>query len=409
MQTPRETSVQALRNTRFIVELRMNIEQTSSHLFKVAILSRGDDAARRDTTPQNSRFVRVFEALAASGIEAVPIIYDESFQGVVRDQLLAVDGVLVWVDPIHQGKTRVALDPLLREIAAQGTWVSAHPDVILKMGVKEVLYRTRHLSWGVDTHRYDNAEAFRAEFASRLHANGPRVLKQNRGNGGQGVWKVEVLPNTDGMVRVLHALRGSKPEEIPLDTFIANCEPYFGWGGCIIDQAFQPRLPEGMIRCYMSGSKVAGFGHQLIKALLTPSPGGPDSPDAQPGPRIMHGPDAPAFQALRRSMEDQWTPQLIETLGIDEASLPVIWDADFLYGPRDAAGADTYVLCEINASSCFAIPEEAPAAIARTVNDRIHRHRSSQGDSEVVKSDGSPNPPRSKARSDAPGLLHAIF
>jgi hypothetical protein len=35
-----------------------------------------------------------------------------------------------------------------------------------------------------------------------------------------------------------------------------------------------------------------------------------------------------------------------------------------LYGPRDAAGADTYVLCEINVSSCFEIPDEAPAAIA---------------------------------------------
>jgi hypothetical protein len=56
---------------------------------------------------------------------------------------------------------------------------------------------------------------------------------------------------------------------------------------------------------------------------------------------------------------------------IDEASLPVIRDADFLYGPREAAGADIYVLCEINASSCFAIPDEAPAAIARTVKHRI--------------------------------------
>jgi hypothetical protein len=160
---------------------------------------------------------------------------------------------------------------------------------------------------------------------------------------------------------------------MPLDIFIARCQPYFGWGGCIIDQAFQPRLPEGMIRCYMSGSKVAGFGHQLIKALIPPPPGGPDSPEAQPGRRIMHGPDAPPFQSLRRTMEDSWTPQLIETLDIDEASLPVIWDADFLYGPRDTAGADTYVLCEINVSSCFAIPDEAPAAIAGTVRDRIAR------------------------------------
>jgi len=40
-------------------------------------------------------------------------------------------------------------------------------------------------------------------------------------------------------------------------------------------------------------------------------------------------------------------------------------------GPRDANGTDTYVLCEINASSCFGIPDQAPAAIARTVKDRI--------------------------------------
>jgi hypothetical protein len=337
----------------------------------LAILSRGDAAARRDATAQNSRFVRVFEALAAVDIEARPVIYDESFADAVREQLLAVDGVLVWVDPIHQGKTRVELDPLLRDVAAQGPWVSAHPDVILKMGVKDVLFRTRHLGWGADTHRYDTAASFRAEFPSRLRANGPRVLKQNRGNGGQGVWKVEALSNTDAMVRVLHAQRGSMPEDMSLDTFLARCEPYFGWGGCIIDQAFQPRLPDGMIRCYMSGSKVAGFGHQLIKALIPPPPEGVDSPEAQPGPRIMHGPDAPQFQALRRSMEDEWTPGMMETLDIDEASLPVIWDADFLYGPRDAAGADTYVLCEINASSCFAIPEQAPAAIARTVKRRL--------------------------------------
>jgi hypothetical protein len=339
----------------------------------VAILSRGDAAARRDATAQNSRFVRVFEALAASGVEARPVIYDETFADAVRDQLLAVDGVLVWVDPIHQGKTREALDPLLREVATQGRWVSAHPDVILKMGVKEVLYRTRHFGWGADTHRYDSADAFRSEFPPRLRASGPRVLKQNRGNGGQGVWKVEALPHTDATVRVLHAQRGSVPEDMPLDAFMARCEPYFGWGGCIIDQAFQPRLSEGMIRCYMSGSKVAGFGHQLIKALIPPPSQGPDSPEAQPGPRIMHGPDAPPFQALRQLMENKWTPQLMETLDIDEASLPVIWDADFLYGPRDAVGADTYVLCEINVSSCFAIPDEAPAAIARTVWDRMLR------------------------------------
>ena len=112
---------------------------------KVAILWRGDAAARRAATPRNNRFYRIFEELAAIGIDAEPAVYDEEFEDQVRAQLLAADGVLVWVDPIHQGKTREALDPLLRDVAQRGPWVSTHPDVILEMGVKEVLYRTRKL------------------------------------------------------------------------------------------------------------------------------------------------------------------------------------------------------------------------------------------------------------------------
>jgi hypothetical protein len=289
----------------------------------------------------------------------------------VREQLLGVDGVLVWVDPLSGGRTRAVLDPLLREVAASGPWVSAHPDTIQKMGTKEVLYRTRHLGWGMDTRLYRTAAQFAAEFSGLLQSSaGPRVLKQNRGNGGQGVWKVEA---TESGVRVLQAVRGSVPEEMPFSAFITRCEDYFADGGRIIDQPFQPRLPEGMIRCYMGQDKVVGFGHQLIRALIPPPPEGPDSPEAQPGPRIMHGPDAPPFQALRSSMEREWTPQMMEVLGLDRASLPIVWDADFLYGPRTPAGDDTYVLCEINVSSVFAIPDEAPAAIARLVLQRLQQ------------------------------------
>jgi hypothetical protein len=57
-------------------------------------------------------------------------------------------------------------------------------------------------------------------------------------------------------------------------------------------------------------------------------------------------------------------------LDIDAGSLPVIWDADFLYGPRDASGQDTYVLCEINVSSIFPFPEQAPLEIARLARIR---------------------------------------
>ena len=345
--------------------------------YKIAIVWRGDRAQRTAATPENNRYHRIFAELSALGIDATPAVYCEELQDEVRAQLMKADGVLVWVNPLQDGRTREKLDALLREVAATGRFVSAHPDVILKMGVKEVLHRTRHLGWGSDTQLYRTMEEFRHRFPAILGANGPRVLKQNRGNAGQGVWKVERVkrPGTPS-VTVLEARRDSRPEELTLEAFMTRCEPYFTTGGCIVDQEFQPRLPEGMIRCYMGTDKVVGFGHQLVKALIAPPPEGPDSPAAQPGPRIMHGPDAPAFGALRTKMENEWTPQLMQTLDIDAGSLPIIWDADFLYGPRSATGEDTYVLCEINISCVFAVPDEAPAAIARLALERCAKAKS---------------------------------
>ena len=341
---------------------------------RLALLWPRDALKWHAAKPQDYRLIRVFEALAAQGIEAEPALYADDSADQVREQLLGCDGVLVWVDPLFEGQNRILLDALLRDVALRGVWVSAHPDVILKMGVKEVLYRTRHLGWGTDTHVYRSAEDFHKDFPLRLRSVGPRVLKRNRGNGGQGVWRVELIsaPRHDAvMVRVLQARRGSAPEAMPLAAFMAQCEAYFTSEGCIVDQPFQARLPDGMIRCYMGANKVVGFGHQLVKALIPPPSEGPDSEAAQPGPRTMHPASAPQFQALRTRMESEWTPQMMQLLNIDSGSLPIIWDADFLYGPRDASGQDTYVLCEINVSSVFPFPQQAPSEIARLARDRL--------------------------------------
>jgi hypothetical protein len=176
----------------------MNGQLPNFKPYKIAIVWRGDREARRAATTENNRFYRVFEELAALAIQAEPAVFDENFVDEVREQLLAVDGVLVWVDPLHQGETRTVLDALLRDVALRGPWVSAHPDVILKMGVKEVLHRTKHLGWGADTHLYRTAAEFAAAFPPRVQSAGPRVLKQNRGNGGQGVWKIELVSEPAG-------------------------------------------------------------------------------------------------------------------------------------------------------------------------------------------------------------------
>jgi len=50
----------------------------------------------------------------------MPAVYDEAMADEVRRQLLAVDGALVWVDPIHSNKHRTELDAMLRDVAARG-------------------------------------------------------------------------------------------------------------------------------------------------------------------------------------------------------------------------------------------------------------------------------------------------
>ncbi len=340
---------------------------------RVALVWRGDREARGTALPQTSRLRPIFEALSARNIHPESVVYSDDWADEVRSQLSASNGILVWVDPISDGHNRMKLDAMLRDVASTGVWVSTHPDVIVKMGVKEVLYRTKHIGWGTDTVVYRSVEALREEFPRGLRPQQPRVLKRNRGNGGQGIWKVERLATSESAdtVRVLEGRRGSIPKNTPLAEFLTRCEDYIRDDGCVIDQPFQPRLADGMIRCYVSGDRVVGYGHQLIKALIPPPEEDPDSPAAQPGPRIMHSRSAPQFQRLRALMELEWIPQMAATLHIRSDELPVIWDADFLYGPKTHSGDDTYVLCEINVSSVLPIPDQAPEEIAQRVQMRL--------------------------------------
>src|SRR5262249_41903763 len=265
------------------------------------------------------------------------------------------------------------LDPLLCDVASHGVFVSSHPDLILKMGTKEVLYRTRNMSWGTDTRLYTTVEQFRRELPQCLAEGKPRGLKQYRGNGGIGVWKVEAVdPRVPrARVRVRHALRGSQEYEESLDEFVSRCAQYFQGDDRVIDQAYQPRLTDGIVRCYQVRDRVAGFGEQLVNALYPAKPGASPADAPPPGPRLYYPPTRPDFQTLNQRLESDSLPEVRPGLAIDPADLPVIWDADFMYGPKTATGDDTYVLCETNISAVYPFPDEALAPLAHETRRRL--------------------------------------
>jgi hypothetical protein len=173
------------------------------------------------------------------------------------------------------------------------------------------------------------------------------------------------------MLRVRHAKRGGVEEEIALDEFCRRCAPYFAGEGRVVDQAYQPRLPEGMIRCYLVRDIVGGFGHQAINALYPAPPGASADAAPKPGPRLYYPPTLTDFQVLKRRLESEWVPQMQRLLDLRHAELPLLWDCDFLLGPKDAAGADSYVLCEINASSVSPFPDSAAPLIAQAMLQAI--------------------------------------
>lgn len=320
------------------------------------------DCDRAD--PATSRFAALFDALQAAGVHAVPAIWHDDFADEVREQLRGLRLVLAWCNPIEDGHRRDRLDAVLRGIAEQGVIVSAHPDAIQRLGTKDVLFETRDLPFGSDVHRVDSLEQLVAELPERL-ANGARVLKQHRGHSGIGVWRVEQAG--DGHLNVRHAQRGSAPQRMDMPTLATTLAPYFEIeaGRHMLDQAWQPRLAEGMVRAYLVEDRVAGFGHQAINALH------PEAP--MPGPRLYHGPGREPFQTLRQRLESSWVRLLRERVGLSHERLPLLWDCDFMLGEPGEEGAERFVLCEINVGSVSPFPPSAIGPLVGAVLRRIGR------------------------------------
>lgn len=335
---------------------------TPASVPRVALLYPGERAARDRADPAASRFVALFEAMARAGVAAEPAVWHDDFTDEVEAQLRRVQAVLVWCNPIEGGRRRHRLDAMLAEVARAGVLVSAHPEAVRSLGTKDVLFETRDLPFGSDVHRIDTPAQLAAELPIRLR-HGPRVLKQHRGHSGIGVWRV--AQGGDGLLDVRHAQRGSTPQRMDLSTLQQTLAPYFdpAAGGHLIDQAWQPRLREGMVRAYLVEDRVAGFGHQAINALH------PD--EAQPGPRLYHDIDWPGGQQLKDRLETDWVSLLRERVGLAREHLPLLWDCDFMFGESSPAEPPRWVLCEVNVSSVSPFPPSATAPLVRALQRRL--------------------------------------
>lgn len=335
--------------------------------YSIALLIFGEpDSARNALTEE--KYKKLTAHFIEEGFEVGSVLYHDTIAGKLAKELSKYNAILVWVNPIEQQGDRKMLDALLMKLSTQGCFVSAHPDAILKMGTKEVLYRTRKTEFGGDTKLYHSFDDFKERFLKE-HP-GIRILKQYRGNGGDGVFKIDTTELNNNRITITHAKNGDKEKQVSIDDFFKMFESYFSTNTMLIDQEWNLNIVNGMVRCYLSGSKVTGFGYQEINALYPITEKNPVF--KRPSPRFYFSEDCGLFNDLRKIMENSWIEELQEITGISNEMLPVIWDADFFINKINTENtSEKYTLCEINVSCVSPFPESSIPYIAEEVKKRI--------------------------------------
>ncbi|MCL2093599.1 MAG: Cj0069 family protein [Treponema sp.] len=336
----------------------------------IAFMLYGEPGSSRDVFT-DEKYRLLAEALVKQGFSVDTVLYHDSAAEQLEGDLAAYNAVLVWVNPIEQGGDRRRLDKLLRDTAGKGVPVYTHPDTILKIGTKKVLYTSREMDWGGDTDLYATYDDFEKRFISSLSTGSIRILKQYRGNGGNGVFKVS-LDGSGENLTVIHAPAPLNVQTLSKEEFLVKFRPFFENDGLLINQKWAEGIINGMVRCYLTGDKVSGFGYQESNALC-PESAAPDAKVRPVSSRYYFSEDCGLFQDLRNIMEEKWVPEIMKVHSLDLEHMPLLWDIDlFINDPYTNETAKKYTLCEINVSCVSPFPPSCVRYVVEALKTITH-------------------------------------
>jgi len=223
------------------------------------------------------------------------------------------------------------------------------PSVMEKMGAKDALCNIKEMDFGLpDTLGYYNPDDMKVGFKKTV-AYQPRVVKQNRGSAGEGIWIVKLKNGdycdsygkrtcSDGEMLILKEANDNHVEEHTVGEFIDFCVngrkeagpkwtsqgmgKYFEGGaeagGQMVDQRFLPRIEEGEARFFMIGKELYGIEHYVYIGGV----GGETKTTVYP-------PNAPEYAKTKAKLEKE-VPDIMKALSLDMNQLPLLWAADFI-------------------------------------------------------------------------------
>ncbi|WP_018023425.1 Cj0069 family protein [Corynebacterium ulceribovis] len=322
------------------------------------------DGHRKDTMP-------IVNAIKEKGWDASVVYYRPEWSEALYEYVSQnFDAYISRVNPGNIPGGEKGYFDLLSKLSNEAGLVGmSTPEEMMAYGAKDALVKLKDTDLvPTDTAAYYEVEDFHKTFPTSL-SYGERVLKQNRGSTGSGIWRVQLLdkelqktvePGTalplDTMLKCTEAV-DNHTEERQLGDFMDFCDQYIiGDNGMLVDMRFMPRIVEGEIRILLVGP------HPVFVVHKKPAAGGDNfSATLFSGAKYTY--DKPeAWQDLI-DMFAEARPVIAENLGGD--NIPLIWTADFMLDDGEN-GEDTYVLGEINCS-CVGFTSELDMGIQELV------------------------------------------
>lgn len=327
---------------------------------------KGLDGLRKDTLP-------MINALKAKGWNGEVIKFRDEWKDRIFDYVMENAGAYVSrINPGNLPDGEGVYFETLRKLSDAGIVGMPHPDAMSNFGAKDAL--TKITDTGLvpkDTYAYYTVDELKQQFPVSLSL-GERVLKQNRGSTGTGIWRVVIdderkfeagkaLP-FDTKIKCTEAV-DNHVEHTQLGDFMTFCEQYIvGENGLLVDMKFLPRIKEGEIRILMVGSEPIFVVHKKPAE-------GADAFSATLFSGAVYTYDEPEKWSELVNFFNNSLPKVAKNLGGFEP--PLIWTSDFILD-NDEEGNDVYVVGEFNAS-CVGFTSHLDRGIQDKIADEIIR------------------------------------
>lgn len=210
---------------------------------------KGPDGHRKDTIP-------IVECLKKEGWHCEVVKFQNEKADQIYEQVKQkFCGYVSRINPGSLPDNEKIFFDVLRKLSKDGLVGMPHPDSMINFGAKSALVKLNKTGLvPEDTDVYYDVDHFKKTFPVSL-SHGERVLKQNRGSTGEGIWRVvyedereykkgDSLP-LDTKIKCTEAV-DNHVEHRQLGEFMEFCEKYIiGENGMLVDMQFLPRIKEG--------------------------------------------------------------------------------------------------------------------------------------------------------------------